>query len=315
MYLIRDIHNIDFFNKKFSSKPLIATIGNFDGLHLGHKEIIKKMKKIGAKDNLHSLVIFTEPHAKEFFAEEKDSAEQPTRISPWRDKCKRLKDNNVDYAFFLRFNKKLQSMSPEEFIDKILSKLNIKYLMVGDDFKFGKERSGDFDFLANWGDSNEIEVARIPTYSFQDRRVSSTWIRESIANGDFDLAEKLLDRRYTFSGKVVFGNRLGRTIGIPTANIWVPKSNLPIRGVFAVKALIKGETFNGIANMGVIPTVGGTSPVLEIHIFDFNEEIYGNRIEVEFFKKIRNEQKFENLDKLKEQINLDIEETKIYFAQ
>ena len=315
MFLIRDIHNIDFFNKRFSSKPLIATIGNFDGLHLGHKEIIKKMKKIGAKDNLQSLVIFTEPHAKEFFAEEKDSAEQPTRISPWRDKCKRLKDNNVDYAFFLRFNKKLQSMSPEEFIDKILSKLNIKYLMVGDDFKFGKERSGDFDFLANWGDSNEIEVARIPTYSFQDRRVSSTWIRESIANGDFDLAEKLLDRRYTFSGKVVFGNRLGRTIGIPTANIWVPKSNLPIRGVFAVKALIKGETFNGIANMGVSPTVGGTSPVLEIHIFDFNEEIYGNRIEVEFFKKIRNEQKFENLDKLKEQINLDIEETKIYFAQ
>ena len=315
MYLIRDIHKIDFFNKKFSSKPLNATIGNFDGLHLGHKEIIKKMKKIRAKDNLHSLVICTEPHAKEFFAEEKDSAEQPTRISPWRDKCKRLKDNNVDYAFFLRFNKKLQSMSPEEFIDKILSKLNIKYLMVGDDFKFGKERSGDFDFLANWGDSNEIEVARIPTYSFQDRRVSSTWIRESIANGDFDLAEKLLDRRYTFSGKVVFGSRLGRTIGIPTANIWVPKSNLPIRGVFAVKALIKGETFNGIANMGVRPTVGGTSPVLEIHIFDFNEEIYGNRIEVEFFKKIRNEQKFENLDKLKEQINLDIEETKIYFAQ
>ena len=205
MFLIRDIHNIDFFNKRFSSKPLIATIGNFDGLHLGHKEIIKKMKNIGAKDDLQSLVIFTEPHAKEFFAEEKDSAEQPTRISPWRDKCKRLKDNNVDYAFFLRFNKKLQSMSPEEFIEKILSKLNIKYLMVGDDFKFGKERSGDFDFLANWGDSNEIEVARIPTYSFQDRRVSSTWIRESIANGDFDLAEKLLDRRYTFSGKVVFG--------------------------------------------------------------------------------------------------------------
>ncbi len=314
MFLIRDIHNIDFFNKKFASKPLIATIGNFDGLHLGHKEIIKKMKSIGDKDNLQSLVIFTEPHAKEFFAEQKDLSEQPTRISPWRDKCKRLNDNNVDYAFFLRFNKKLQRMSPEEFIDEILSKLNIKYLMVGDDFKFGKERSGDFDFLANWGETNEIEVARIPTYSFEDRRVSSTWIRECIANGDFDLAEKLLDRRYTFSGKVVFGNRLGRTIGIPTANIWVPKSNLPIRGVYAVKAIVKGETFNGIANMGVRPTVGGTSPVLEIHIFDFNKEIYGERIEVEFFKKIRNEQKFENLEKLKEQINSDIEKTRKYFA-
>jgi len=314
MFLIRDIHNIDFFNKKFASKPLIATIGNFDGLHLGHKEIIKKMKSIGDKDNLQSLVIFTEPHAKEFFAEQKDLPEQPTRISPWRDKCKRLNDNNVDYAFFLRFNKKLQRMSPEEFIDEILSKLNIKYLMVGDDFKFGKERSGDFDFLANWGEINEIEVARIPTYSFEDRRVSSTWIRECIANGDFDLAEKLLNRRYTFSGKVVFGNRLGRTIGIPTANIWVPKSNLPIRGVYAVKAIVKGETFNGIANMGVRPTVGGTSPVLEIHIFDFNKEIYGERIEVEFFKKIRNEQKFENLEKLKEQINSDIKKTRKYFA-
>ena len=113
---------------------------------------------------------------------------------------------------------------------------------------------------------------------------------------------------------MVFGNRLGRTIGIPTANIWVPKSNLPIRGVYAVKAKVKGETFNGIANMGVRPTVGGTSPVLEIHIFDFNKEIYGERIEVEFFKKIRNEQKFENLNKLKEQINLDIKKTKKYFA-
>tara|TARA_B100001027_G_scaffold177543_1_gene128831 strand:- start:347 stop:1291 length:945 start_codon:yes stop_codon:yes gene_type:complete len=314
MFLIRDIHNIDFFNKKFASKPLIASIGNFDGLHLGHKEIIKKMKSIGDKDNLQSLVIFTEPHAKEFFAEQKDLPEQPTRISPWRDKCKRLNDNDVDYAFFLRFNKKLQRMSPQEFIDEILSKLNIKYLMVGDDFKFGKERSGDFDFLANWGETNEIEVARIPTYSFEDRRVSSTWIRECIADGDFDLAEKLLDRRYTFSGKVVFGNRLGRTIGIPTANIWVPKSNLPIRGVYAVKAIVKGETFNGIANMGVRPTVGGTSPVLEIHIFDFNKEIYGERIEVEFFKKIRNEQKFENLEKLKEQINSDIKKTRKYFA-
>ena len=272
------------------------------------------MKSIGDENDLQSLVIFTEPHAKEFFAEQKALLEQPTRISPWRDKCKRLKENKVDFGFFLRFNKKLQNMSPDEFIDKILSKLNIKYLMVGDDFKFGKERSGDFDFLSDWGSNNQIEVDRIPTHSFEGRRVSSTWIRESIADGNFDLAAKLLDRRYTFSGKVVFGNKVGRTIGVPTANIWVPKSNLPIKGVYAVKALVKGETFNGIANMGVRPTVGGTSPVLEIHIFDFNEEIYGCRIEVEFHQKIRNEKKFENLDKLKEQINLDIAKTRKYFS-
>ena len=314
MYLIRGLKNINLFKERFSDFRVIATIGNFDGLHLGHQKIISDMKNIANEKKLKTMVIFTEPHAKEFFAEQKASFEQPTRISPWRDKYKRLKENKVDFGFFLRFNKKLQNMSPDEFIDKILSKLNIKYLMVGDDFKFGKERSGDFDFLSDWGSNNQIEVDRIPTHSFEGRRVSSTWIRESIADGNFDLAAKLLDRRYTFSGKVVFGNKVGRTLGVPTANIWVPKSNLPIKGVYAVKALVKGETFNGIANMGVGPTVGGTSPVLEIHIFDFNEEIYGCRIEVEFYQKIRNEKKFENLDKLKEQINLDIAETRKYFS-
>ena len=205
-------------------------------------------------------------------------------------------------------------MTPESFIGEVLEKLNIQYLLIGDDFKFGKEREGDFDMLLAWGEKKNIQVSKIPTYTFEEKRVSSTRIREALKNGDFNLAEKLLGRKYTFSGKVVFGNRLGRTIGVPTANIWVPKSNLPIKGVYAVKALIEKRQFNGIANMGIRPTVGGTSPVLEIHIFDFNKDIYGRRIEVEFHKKIREEKKFENLDQLKGQISKDIETAKNFLS-
>ena len=267
-----------------------TTIGNFDGLHLGHAALIAKIKINAKKMNLKTKVITFNPYPFEFFELEKN------RILSEVDKKSILADFKIDKVNTIDFSDDFRRTSAEEFFTKYLLEEDVKYLIVGKDFKFGKERSGDFDFLSDWGSNNQIEVDRIPTHSFEGRRVSSTWIRESIADGNFDLAAKLLDRRYTFSGKVVFGNKVGRTIGVPTANIWVPKSNLPIKGVYAVKALVKGETFNGIANMGVRPTVGGTSPVLEIHIFDFNEEIYGCRIEVEFYQKIRNEKKFENLD-------------------
>ena len=285
-----------------------TTIGNFDGLHLGHAALIAKIKINAKKMNLKTKVITFNPYPFEFFELEKN------RILSEVDKKSILADFKIDKVNTIDFSDDFRRTSAEEFFTKYLLEEDVKYLIVGKDFKFGKERSGDFDFLSDWGSNNQIEVDRIPTHNFEGRRVSSTWIRESIADGNFDLAAKLLDRRYTFSGKVVFGNKVGRTIGVPTANIWVPKSNLPIKGVYAVKALVKGETFNGIANMGVRPTVGGTSPVLEIHIFDFNEEIYGCRIEVEFYQKIRNEKKFDNLDKLKEQINLDIAETRKYFS-
>ena len=181
----------------------------------------------------------------------------------------------------------------------------------------GEIRVGDLAAFVGRNESGKTTILQALTLLNKDQQVSELDLCDEmtedlkqevrLAEGDFELAEKLLDRRYTFSGKVVSGNKLGRTIGIPTANIWVPKSNLPIRGVYAVKAFLKGETFNGIANMGVRPTVGGTSPVLEIHIFDFNKNIYGQRIEVEFYKKIREEKKFNDLNELKDQISKDIE--------
>ncbi len=249
------------------------------------------MLAIAKRKKLKRMVIFTEPHAKEFFAEEISSVEAPPRISPWRDKYLSLKKNGVDVAFFLKFNSNLKRMTPEIFADDILGNLQIRSLMIGDDFKFGKDRKGDFNFLVNWGKKKGVDVLKTETFKINDKRVSSTRIREALINNDFEEAEILLDRPYTFSGKVVHGNQLGRTIDVPTANLWLPKTNLPI------------------ANMGLRPTIGGTMPVLEVHIFNFSEDIYGQRIQVEFCFKVRDEKKFSGLDQLKEQIKKDISYT------
>jgi riboflavin kinase/FMN adenylyltransferase len=310
MYLIRGLKNLSLFNERFSEEQLVVTIGNFDGLHQGHKKIIQEMKNISKNSSARTMVIFTEPHAKEFFSMDKDIMEQPARISPWRDKFKNLENENIDFAFFLKFNKFLQTMSPEIFIEKVLGSLNIINLMIGDDFRFGQDRKGDFLMLKDWSKSQGISLSKLPTFSIENRRISSTWIRETLSLSDFSTTKKLLGRPYTFEGKVVHGNRLGRSIGFPTANIWLPKNNLPIRGVFSVKISIDMSEFEGIANIGIRPTVGGTSPVLEVNIFDFKKEIYGKRLKVEFVKKIRDEKKFDSLDDLKKQIAKDVNTAK-----
>ncbi len=310
MYLIRGLKNLSLFNERFSEEQLVVTIGNFDGLHKGHKKIIQEMKNISLNSSAKTMVIFTEPHAKEFFSMDKNIMEQPARISPWRDKFKNLENENIDFAFFLKFNKSLQTMSPEIFIEKVLGSLNISNLMIGDDFRFGQDRKGDFLMLKDWSKSQGISLSKLPTFSIDNRRVSSTWIRETLSLSDFSTTKKLLGRPYSFEGKVVHGNRLGRSIGFPTANIWLPKNNLPIKGVFSVKISIDVSEFEGIANIGIRPTVGGTSPVLEVNIFDFKKEIYGKRIKVEFVKKIRDEKKFDSLDDLKKQIAKDVNTAK-----
>ena len=306
MYLIRGLKNLSLFNERFEKEKLVVTIGNFDGLHLGHKKIILKMKDVALSSNSKTMVIFTEPHAKEFFSFNKDITEQPTRISPWRDKFKRLENESVDYAFFLKFNISLQTMVPEVFIKEVLDSLNISHLLIGDDFRFGQDRKGDYTLLQKWSDSKGIKLSKLPTFSIEKRRVSSSWIRETLSKGDFEMTKDLLGRPYSFEGKVVPGNRLGRTIGFPTANIWLPKNNLPIKGVFSVKIRLDMSELNGIANIGIRPTVGGTSPVLEVNIFDFKEDIYGKRLKVQFVKKIRDEKKFDGLEELKTQIAKDV---------
>jgi riboflavin kinase/FMN adenylyltransferase len=315
MYLIRGIQNIDLFKSRYPDEDLIATIGNFDGLHLGHQNILKNMNDEAMEKGWKRLVIFTEPHAREYFAQSKGrSSEKPPRIFPWSEKFIRLKEIGIDFAFFLNFDTQLRAMTPERFLEEVLLKLGIKKIVIGDDFRFGANREGDFKFLKDWGKANGIEVVNTETYEIDKKRVSSTRIREALTNNQFKEAEELLGRPYTFSGKIVYGQQLGTQLGAPTANIWLPKNKLPFAGVYVVKALLEGKEYGGIANMGVRPTVGGEKPVLEVHLLNFSGNIYGKRIKVEFCKKVREEKKFGGLEELKEQIFKDILTAKEYFS-
>ena len=315
MYLIRGIQNIDYFISKHKEVDLIATIGNFDGLHLGHQHIIQNMQKDAEDNNWKKLVIFTEPHAKEFFAESLGTKEEkPPRIFPWSEKVKKLKQLDVEFSFFLNFNNQLRNMTPETFIKEVLSRLSIKKIIIGDDFRFGANREGDFNFLKNWGNENNIIIEKTQTFFMHNQRVSSTRIRECLTKGDFETAKELLGRSYTFTGKVVYGQQLGTQLGVPTANLWLPQNKLPIAGVYIVKVEAEGETYGGIANMGTRPTVDGQNPVLEVHILGFSGNLYGKKIKVEFLKKVRDEKKFNGLDELKEQIFKDISTAKTYFS-
>ncbi len=307
MYLIRGQRNISLFKKRYPNTYMSATIGNFDGLHLGHQAILNNLKEEAKSIGTSTLVFFTEPHAAEYFsAKGISNTESPPRLCPWREKFRLLNDYGIDYACFLKFNSSLKSMTPENFIKDILEEMNLKSLIVGDDFRFGAERVGDFNLLKEWGNKTNVLVSNTETVIFEGKRVSSTRIREALLKSDFNLAASLLGRPYIYSGKVVYGNQLGRTINVPTANLWIPKQKLSISGVYAVSCMHKGANYKGIANMGVRPTVGGEQPVLEVHLFDFNDEIYGQRIDVEFKFKIRDEKKFESLAFLKEQIQKDI---------
>ena len=307
MYLIRGQHNLELFKSRYPNIKLCGTIGNFDGLHIGHQAILKKIKNNSEKFNAKTIVFFTEPHAAEYFAKIRDiNADTPPRISPWREKVKLLEKNEIDFAFFLKFNDSLRTMSPENFISEILESINLVTFTVGDDFRFGQDRKGDIELLRNWGKEKNILIENTETILFDSQRISSSRIRRALTENNFDLAENLLGRPYTFSGKVVHGQHLGRTIDIPTANIWLPKQKLPINGVYAVECYLNNQIIQGIANMGVRPTIGGSSPVLEIHLFEFDKDIYSERLIVKFIKKIRDEKKFDNLDMLKLQIQEDI---------
>ena len=297
MYLIRGKHNLGLFQSRYPNVRLSGTIGNFDGLHIGHQAILNKIKKNSKKYNSKTIVFFTEPHAAEYFSKQRDKNKNlPPRICPWREKVKLLKKSDIDFAFFLKFNNSLRTMLPNDFISQILDSINFVTFTVGDDFRFGADRKGDTNLLKNWGEKKGILVENTNTIISDGHRVSSTRIREELLNNNFKNAEKLLGRPYTFSGKVVHGQHLGRTINIPTANIWIPNQRLPIKGVYAVKCRLNNLSLNGIANMGVRPTVGGEKPVLEVHLFEFNENIYSQRLRVKFVEKIRDEKKFDNLD-------------------
>ena len=306
MQLIRHINSY-----KDNSQGCVATIGNFDGVHLGHQKVISKILEKSKSLGLPSMVITFEPTAKEFFLKQ----HAPSRLTNFREKFCQISELGIENFVCLQFNKTLASMPAEKFIEKILVEgLRIKNLTVGDNFRFGKDRIGDFDLLQKYAGKFNYEVNNTKSYAHKDLRVSSTLIREYLANGALTRAKEMLGRDYSISGHVVHGDKNGRTINFPTANIPIKRKKSAISGVFAVDVLMEnGDQHYGVANIGHRPTVGGTRTQLEVHIFQFSQEIYGNHIKVTFRKKLRNEKKFDSFEELKKQIQLDAQSAQDFF--
>ncbi|MBT4196162.1 MAG: bifunctional riboflavin kinase/FAD synthetase [Gammaproteobacteria bacterium] len=306
MKLIRGLHNLN--------QPLpgcVATIGNFDGLHLGHQHVINQLKAVAEIKNLPSVVIVFEPQPVEYFAPEK----APRRLARFRDKINHISDMGIDIMVCLQFNKELAQLTAAQFVEKILiDRLNLKHLVIGDDFRFGKERCGDFKFLQHSGQKLGFEVENSHTLLIDDQRVSSTRIRQCLANNDMLQARQLLGHPYTLSGRVAHGKKLGRELGFPTINLKMGKRPIAVNGIFAV--LVKGidnRTLRGVASIGTRPTVNGVGTILEVYILNFSEQVYGYCVDVEILHKIRNEEKFDSLDTLVDKINQDIDEAHTYF--
>ncbi len=308
-HFIRGMHNL---------RPIhhgsVVTIGSYDGVHLGHQAIIEQVTEKSAQLNLPSVAVVFEPQPHEFFSGD----EAPARLMRLREKALALFDAGVDRVCCLQFNQLLRSLSAEEFVKRVLVEgLGVKYLVIGDDFRFGCDRSGDYEFLKQAGERYGFDVCDTRTYQVDNERVSSTRIRAALEVADFPLVGRLLGKAYTVSGHVGYGQQLGRQWNVPTANVHLRRYRSPLNGVFAVSVkLPNGETANGVANVGVRPTIGEKiKPILEVHLLDFNGDLYGKMITVEFLHKLRDEQKFSSLDLLKEQIYRDIDEAKAYFFE
>ena len=312
MELIRGLQNL-----KPRHKGCVATIGNFDGVHLGHQAVISQLQSKAAEIQLPVVVITFEPQPQEYFRPD----DVPARLTRFREKLDVLKTLSVDRVLCLQFNEYLASLTAEQFVQQILvDGLGVKYLVVGDDFKFGKGRTGDFNYLTSIAPQLGFEVSDTHSYSFQGSRVSSTRIRNALEEGDLALAHLMLDRNYSMCGRVAHGDKRGRTIGFPTANIYLHRKSSPVYGVYAVQfhsndPRLGKDTLNGVANVGQRPTVGGTRTLLEVHLFDFEGDIYGAYVQVSFLHKIRKEQRFESFEALKAQIANDVEEAKAFFAR
>jgi len=308
MELIRGAHNL-----RPEHRGCVATIGNFDGVHLGHQAVLGQLAEKADDLGLPGVVIIFEPQPMEYFAPDKAAA----RLSRFREKVHALRRYSVDRVLVLRFDQQFAALSASAFIEQVLVQgLDVRYLVVGDDFRFGHGRSGDFDLLCEAGREHDFEVVNMHTFYINDERVSSTRIREALLAGKLHEAEQLLGRPYRMSGRVAHGHKRGRSINYPTANIHLHRHTTPIMGVYAVEMFgIAGEPLAGVANIGSRPTVDGTRTLLEVHLFDFDRDIYGCHVDIQFVEKIRDEQRFDSFDQLRVQIDKDAELARGIFAQ
>lgn len=289
-----------YFEK--SMKECVLTIGNYDGIHLGHQTLINHVISESRSLQVESAVITFEPHPKEFFTPEK----APQRVISLREKLEFFQAHRIDRVYVIKFNKKFSKLTASEFIDILKLKVKAIGLVVGSDFRYGNMREAGLDELKTTG----IKVTQPGTIFLEKERISSSLVRDALKQSDFIRVEELLGRPYMISGRVIHGEKRGRTLGFATANIHMFHKSPPLSGVFAVKL----DSFYGIANLGVKPTFGGINKlVLEVHLFNFSKEIYEKHVHVTFYKKIRDEKKFKNAEDLSQQISTDIKAVKLFF--
>lgn len=307
MELIRGLHNL-----REKHRGCVATIGNFDGVHLGHCKVLEQVKQKAEELGLPSVVITFEPQPREFFG----GADAPPRLTRFGEKFRLLEAQGIDRHLCLTFNERLRAMTANQFVEELLLRgLSVKHFVVGDDFRFGCDRTGDYTMLRAAGEKHGFTVVNTHTFELDGERISSSRVRSVLENNQLDEAAQLLGRTYTVSGRVMHGQKLGRQLGVPTANVRMHRFPCPLRGVYAVEASGEGVgRLQGVCNVGLRPTVCGQQPVLEVHLFDFDQEIYGQLLTVEFKHFIRDERKFDGIDMLKQQIFKDIEEARAFFA-
>lgn len=290
----------------------VATVGNFDGVHLGHRAVLARLFEKSAAFAFPSLVMVFEPTPQEFFGR----GEVPARLTRFREKYEALAAAGVDRMLCIRFGSEYSQMPAEQFVSGLLVEgLGVRYLVVGDDFRFGHARRGDFGMLKACGRRDGFEVENTPTFEVDGERVSSSRIRRLLLGGEIAAANRLLGRPYRMSGRIVPGRRLGRELGYPTANIRPGRRVLALHGVYAVRIEGDGlEARDAVASIGTRPTIDGDTALLEVHVFNFDGDLYGQHVHVDFFAKLRDERRFESLQALTEQMNLDADEARQILA-
>jgi riboflavin kinase/FMN adenylyltransferase len=281
----------------------VLTVGNYDGVHLGHQQMIRVLKERAAELGCASTVLVFEPSSKEFI----DPAGAPPRLTRWREKYLALDALGIGRLVTLRFDDEIRAMSPQCFVEQLLvADLNVRHLVVGDDFRYGAKAEGTIHSLRAAGETHGFGVEQVDAFIVDGVRVSSTAIRERLEQGDCAGAARLLGRRYRMIGRVAHGERLGRTLGFPTANLRLMRRKSPLWGILAVRVHgIDVQPLDGVASLGTRPTVNGVEPLLEVHVFDFQGDLYGRAIEVEFIAKLRDEIKFDSVELMQVQMKVD----------
>jgi len=308
MELVRGLQNIPK-----AARGCVLTVGNYDGVHLGHQQMIGAVKRRAAELSTAATVLVFEPSSKEFI----DPDGAPARLTRWREKFAALRALGVDRLVTLRFDEHVRAMTPQSFVDElIVGSLGARHVVVGDDFRYGREACGTIDSLRAAGREHGFGVERMDPFILDGVRVSSTAVRERLERADYAGAARLLGRPYRMTGRVAHGTELGRTLGFPTANLRLMRRRSPTWGVLAVRVYgIEAGALEGVASLGTRPTVNGNEPLLEVHIFDFSGDLYGRLIEVEFVAKLRDEVKFESLDAMMVQMKVDAAQARDVLAK